>query len=88
MIKATVKNPLNGREYFMLGFTDVEMDRLKAGDPLGLVMEAFPFHPKCPDNIIVVYAPNDEAVKARISAMQASPVGISEGPFPRNPGGN
>jgi len=85
VIKAKLTNELNGRNYFILGITDIEIAKLKDGDPHGLIMSAFGYDVEsCPDTIVLVYAPTYKEVQERIGNVQAFPHGLSF-PGPKGP---
>lgn len=85
MIKAKLTNKLNGRNYFILGITDIEIANLKDGDPHGLIMSAFGYDVEpCADVIVLVYAPTYKEVHDRINNVTASPHGLSF-PGPKGP---
>lgn len=77
MIKAKTVNPLNGKTYFIIGITDVEVARLRNGQPAGLMMEAFGFDPGTgPDTIIVMYGESHDALRKEIAGIEPHELGL------------
>jgi hypothetical protein len=82
MIKAKVTNPVNGRTYFVLGLSDIEIKRLKEGDPLGVIMSELGFD-EGPDCVLLVHGATYAEVKERIGGITPHSQGLTLQPKKR-----
>lgn len=75
-IKAKITNSENGRTYFVLGLSDVELQRLEDGDPLGYIMSELGFT-EGPDTVMLIHDSTYAGVKERIEGITSHSMGLT-----------
>lgn len=78
MMKAVLRNPQNGRCYFVVGLTPVDKIQLDRGAPVAVELKAFGFDVSRgePHNLIVLHCANATDFEARVRKMELVDGGI------------
>jgi hypothetical protein len=75
-VKAKVRNPANGRTYLLLGITEENIKRMRAGEPIGLDLHALQMQNQV-DNVFLIYGADVEDLHRQMKGMDFSSIGVT-----------